>query len=237
MFGPLHLRPGSPDRGTVGATPKPGWEGTDVLAAFRDGLGVPAGIDTDVNGAALAERRWGAGRGLHSLLYLTIGTGVGGGAVVDGHVLHGIDHPEMGHLRLPRHPQDTFEGICPFHGDCLEGMTSGPAIAARWGRRAEDLGVDTAAAVVLAGWYLGTAVANLTLALAPQRVILGGGVMKLPGLFAAVRDRYREVLGSYFQAPEAHDPPSFIVPPGLGDRAGVLGAIALAESTFDTAPK
>ena len=148
---------------------------------LSEAFGVPVGFDTDVNGAALGEGRWGAGAGLDDFVYVTVGTGIGGGVVSNGKAIHGLVHPEIGHLRIPRHPDDTFPGRCPFHGDCLEGLASGPAIADRWGTSAEELGADTPRAVEMEAFSLGYAMANLVLALSPQRIILGGGVMQLPG--------------------------------------------------------
>ena len=228
-FGPVDLRATSDTYGHVLETPKPDWSGATVVGFLRDALDLPVAFDTDVNGAALGEQRWGAARGLHTFVYLTVGTGVGGGGVLNGAPMHGLNHPEMGHMRVPRHPEDDFVGICPFHGDCLEGMAAGPAIEARWGRRAEDLGADAASATELEAWYLGTALANLTLSLSPQRIVLGGGVMKLRSLLEAVRRRFLDRLGGYLTLPDVLDVGSFVVPPELGDRAGVLGAIALAE--------
>jgi fructokinase len=138
-FGPVELRPGHQGFGHITATPKPGWAGTDMVGPFAAALGVPVGFDTDVNAAALGEGRWGAARGLRSFVYLTLGTGIGGGAVVDGRLLHGLGHPEMGHVAVGRRVGDDFAGVCPFHGDCFEGMASGPALAARFGRRSDDL--------------------------------------------------------------------------------------------------
>jgi fructokinase len=236
-FGPIDLRPGSATEGRIVATPKPGWSGTDIVGRVRAELGVPVAFDVDVNGSAMGEGIWGAGRGLDTFVYLTVGTGIGGGAMVEGTLLHGLNHPEMGHLVVPRHPDDGFAGSCPFHGGCLEGMAAGPAIEARWGRRPDHLGDLTASAVALEAWYLGTGLADLTLALAPQRLIVGGGVMRLPGLIDAVRSRLLEALGGYVTFPEVRDVSSFVVPPGLGDRAGVLGAIALArQASAGSAP-
>lgn len=231
MFGPLDLREGSAGFGSVMDTPKPGWSGADVLGILRDRLGVPVGIDTDVNGAALAEARWGAARGLGTVVYVTVGTGFGGGGLVRGRPMHGLSHPEMGHIRIPRHEEDAFEGTCPFHGDCLEGMVAGPAVEGRWGRRGEDLGDLAPEAADLLGWYLGTALAGLALALSPQRIVAGGGVMKIPGLLEATRTRFLDTLGGYASLPEVLDASTYLVRPGLGDRSGVLGGIALAADT------
>lgn len=222
-FGPLDLDQASPSFGTVTAGAKPGWEGHDVAAAFTV-LGVPIAIDTDVNGAAIGEGRWGAAIGLDTFLYVTVGTGIGGGGIVNGAPMHGRAHPEMGHIRVPRHPDDDYPGWCRYHGDCLEGLAAGPAIAGRWGRPAEDLEGDLAPATALEAFYLGTAMADLTLTLSPQRIVLGGGVMGMPGLLDATRAAMADSLAGYV----AVDPDTYLVAPGLAGRSGVLGAIAMA---------
>jgi fructokinase len=191
------------------------------------GFGCPVGLETDVNGAALAEARWGAGQGCGSLLYLTIGTGIGGGFVSGGQLLHGVSHPEMGHIRMPRHPDDrAFAGICPFHGDCLEGLASGPAIIARWGLSLSQLPGDHPGRAMIA-WYLGQAMATFQAIMEPARIVLGGGVMATPGLLEAVRREAAEAGQGYF----AGDPAEVIVAPGLGERSGLLGALAVALSS------
>ncbi|MBM3144018.1 MAG: ROK family protein [Chloroflexi bacterium] len=229
-FGPLDPNPDSPTFGHITTTPKPGWAYTDFLGALRAAYDVPIGFDTDVNAAALGEHRWGAAQGLDTFIYLTIGTGIGGGAMVEGKLLHGMMHPEMGHIRIPHdREQDPFEGICPFHGDCLEGLASGPAMESRWGARAEDL-PEGHPAWELEAVYLAYALVNYITILAPQRIILGGGVMKQEHLFPLARAKTRELLNNYLQLPEIlEETDNFIVPPGLGLRAGVLGAIALAH--------
>lgn len=228
-FGPLDLRASSPAWGHITSTPKPGWSGTDLAGPFREALGVPIAFDTDVNGAALGEQRWGAAQGLDTFLYLTIGTGIGGGGMAGGRLLHGLVHPEMGHILIPHdRERDPFPGACPFHGDCWEGLAAGPAIEARWSARGETL-PDDHPAWALEAHYIALGLANLALAHSPQRIILGGGVMARKGMFAKVRREFIERLGGYVRAPEILDSvETFIVPPGLGDRAGVLGAIALA---------
>jgi len=229
-FGPIDLDPSSPGYGHVRKTPKPGWSGADVVGIFEESLGVPIGFDTDVNGAALGEGRWGAGRGLGTFVYITVGTGIGGGGIIDGKPMHGLIHPEMGHLRIPRDPDDPFPGRCPFHGDCLEGLASGPAIETRWGRRAEDLGPDTEAAVDIEAFSLGHAMADLTLTISPERIILGGGVMHLPGLLEVTRMRMLESLGGYVDSPAlANGAGTFLVAPELGVRSGIAGGFVLAE--------
>jgi fructokinase len=229
-FGPVNLDPSSDAYGRVGKTPKPGWSGADVLGVFSSAFDVPIGFDTDVNGAALGEGRWGAAQGLSTFLYITVGTGIGGGGVIGGKPMHGLVHPEMGHLRIPRAAGDTFAGICPFHGDCLEGLASGPALAARWGRPAQDLGDDTEKAVEIEAVSLGHAMANLVLSISPERIILGGGVMHLPGLLEATRRCMIESLGGYVDSPVlSTDVEAFLVAPGLGDRSGIAGGFVLAE--------
>ena len=230
-FGPVDLNRASPTYGYITTTPKPGWANTDLAGTISRALGVPVGFDTDVNGAALGEHRWGAAQGLDTFLYLTIGTGIGGGGMVGGRLMHGLIHPEMGHMRLPHDWEaDPFPGICPYHGDCLEGMAAGPAIQARWGQPAQTL-PDNHPAWPLQARYLALALANLICTISPQRIILGGGVMNVPLLFPLVRRDVQDLLNGYVQAPEILDQiDSYIVPPGLGGRAGVLGAIALAET-------
>lgn len=230
-FGPLDLDPASPTYGHVISSPKPGWSGADVVGTLGEALGVPVGLDTDVNGAALGEARWGVGQGLDPLLYVTVGTGIGGGAVINGATMHGLMHPEMGHIRIPRHADDDFAGNCGWHGDCLEGLAAGPAIAERWGRPAEDLGGDTEAAVTIEAYYLGAAMATYTLVLSPQRIVLGGGVMGLPGLLEATTAAMVEQLGGYLGSAPV-DADDYLVAPGLGSRSGVLGALVLAEGVL-----
>lgn len=228
-FGPVDPDPRSPRWGFITATPKAGWSDTDVAGAVGRALGVPVGFDTDVNGAGLGERRWGAARGLDDFVYVTVGTGIGGGGMAHGHLLHGLIHPEMGHMRVPHdRAADPFDGACPFHGDCLEGLASGPAMRARWGRPAEELTADHPAWALEAD-YLAQAVVNIACTLSPRRVIMGGGVMSQPELLPRVRSRVRELLNGYLQAPVLLDDLSgFLVAPALGSRAGLLGALALA---------
>ena len=228
-FGPVELRRSNPRYGFITTTPKPGWSGTDVAGPFVSALGIPIGFDTDVNAAALAEGRWGAARGLGSFVYLTLGTGIGGGAVVEGRLLHGLGHPEMGHVAVPRRPGDGFEGVCPFHGDCFEGLASGPAVGARFGRRAEHLeGADRAAAAELVGFYLAAGVRSIAYTLAPERVVVGGGLSAMPGVIDAARTELRAQLNGYPGLTE-HAEPSFLVPAQLGGRAGPAGTLILAE--------
>jgi fructokinase len=229
-FGPVDLDPVSPTFGLITSTLKPGWAQTDFAGALRRALNLPVGFDTDANGAALGEYRWGAARGLDTFVYLTVGTGIGGGGMVGGRLIHGLMHPEMGHLRVPHDRQtDPFAGMCVYHGDCLEGLACGPALEARWGQPAKSLPANHPA-WPLESHYLALGLVNIMCTLSPQRIIIGGGVMAQPQLFPMVRANVRELLNGYVQAPEILDCiGDYIVPPALGNRAGVLGAIALAQ--------
>jgi fructokinase len=231
-FGPLDLDPVSPTLGFLTATPKAAWSHVDVAGTVRRALALPVGIDTDVNAAALAEHRWGAGVGDDPLVYVTVGTGIGGGVVVAGRPLHGLVHPEMGHMRVPRDAGDPFRGTCPFHADCLEGLASGPAILARRGLPAEALPDDDPVWAVEAR-YLASGLVNVITVLSPRRIVVSGGVMRHPGLLHDVRTEVRRLLAGYVGTPaivEAIE--AYIVAPGLGERAGVLGALALAQDAI-----
>jgi fructokinase len=229
-FGPVDLRPASAGFGSITSTPKPGWANTDLVSVFRGGLGVPVAFDTDVNAAALGEWRYGAARGLETFVYLTVGTGIGGGAIVNGRVLHGLMHPEMGHVRVAHdRSADPFAGACPFHGDCLEGLASGPAMAARWGRPADELPAEHPA-WTLEAHYLAQALQGFVCTLSPQRIVIGGGVMDQAHLLARLRRELQRLLHGYIQAPELlGDIDGYVVPPALGRRAGVVGALVLAD--------
>lgn len=229
-FGPLDLNPESKTYGCITSTPKPGWDGTNLVDQFEQAFHLPVGFDTDVNAAALGESLWGAGQGYSDFIYLTVGTGIGAAAVVNGRLIHGLIHPEMGHMLIPHDWQaDPFEGVCPYHGDCLEGLANGPAIAGRWGQKGEHLPPDHPA-WQLEAQYLAMGLVNLIYTLSPQRIILGGGVMNQGQLFPLIRTRVKQLLNDYLAAPEIqtqiHD---FIVPAGLGSRSGPLGAVALAQ--------
>jgi len=231
-FGPLDLDPKSPSFGEIAATPKPNWAHYNIKRTVEQALGKPVVLDTDVNGAALGEWRWGAGQGLDCLVYLTIGTGVGGGLLMNGRLAHGLLHPEMGHILLPHdRTVDPYPGGCPFHGDCLEGLAAGASMEKRWGQRAETLPPDHPAWELEAG-YIAAALMNYIVTISPQRLILGGGVMAMPGLLPMVRSKVRALLNNYVLSPHILDDQlleQYIVAPGLGNQAGVLGALALAE--------
>lgn len=233
-FGPVDLNPRSPSYGHITTTPKPGWANADMVGNIQRALIVPVGFDTDVNGAALGEARWGAGRGIENLIYLTIGTGIGGGIITNGRLVHGLTHPELGHIRIAHDfATDPFPGACPYHGDCLEGLAAGPALQARWGVRAETLPADHPAWALEAN-YLALALANWILTLSPERIIMGGGVMERAELFPQIRQNVETILNGYVSSPAIRaDNPDYIVPPGLGARAGVLGALALAQAQLE----
>lgn len=232
-FGPLDPNRTSVNYGKILATPKPGWENTNVVGFFEEGLGIPIGFDTDVNAAVLAEAKWGAGTGLSDVVYYTIGTGIGAGAMVNGQLLHGMTHAEMGHVRLP-HDQitDPYAGGCPFHGDCFEGLASGPAIEGRWGIPATELPSDHPAWELEAN-YIALALQGIICTLSPQRIILGGGVMTQKQLFPMIREKTLCYLNGYIQTRQIIEGiDEYIVPPGLGTQSGILGAKALAEDRF-----
>ena len=217
-FGPVDLA-----TGTITSTPKTAWRNFGLADAIGQALGVPVRFDTDVNAAIFGEARWGAARGVSNALYLTVGTGIGGGAIVGGQILHGLSHPEMGHIRIPHDTAaDPFPGVCPYHGDCLEGLASGPAIAGRWGESGGDLPRDHPA-WALEAHYLALGAASLICTLSPERIVMGGGVMRQAQLLGLVTRETKRLLAGYI----GKVPP--IVEPGLGELSGVLGALALAQ--------
>lgn len=228
-FGPLNLNPGSPDYGSITTTPKPGWSNYPLRQTLMRALDVYVGIDTDVNAAALAEVEAGAGKGLGNLVYYTIGTGVGGGAVVNRRLVHGLVHPEMGHVLLRPDPRDPApDGFCPYHKGCLEGMASGPAIEKRWGKSARELPEDHVAWEVEAE-YLSQLCVTTILMYSPERIVLGGGVMHQAHLFPRIRRLTLEKLNGYVAHPAILDDiDHYIVPPALGDNAGAVGGLLLA---------
>ena len=235
-FGPVELDPASPRYGFIGQTPKAGWQGADIAGCLGREHGCPIGFDTDVNAAALAEHRWGDARGLKNVVYLTIGTGIGGGILVDGAPLHGLMHPEIGHIYPRRHALDPeFRGVCPFHGDCMEGVASGPAILARTGACLVELD-ETHPQWEIEADYLGQLCAQLVVTVSPQRIVMGGGVMSQVRLLPLIRARLRHWLGGYIDRSEilvAAD--RYVVAPELGNNAGVLGALVLAIDSLNPA--
>ena len=226
-FGPVCLDHKSLEWGNITSTTKPGWSDVSVARAVADATGLAVAFDTDVNGAALGEHRWGALQRCTVGLYLTIGTGVGGGVLVEGRPLHGRIHPEMGHIRVKRAASDGFDGVCPFHGDCLEGLVSGPAIFARLGKTlSETVTGDPGRALVIDA--VGQGLASLVVTLSPDRIVIGGGVAKTPGFHDEVAQRLQHWSGGYVAIPE-----QFVVAPALGDHAGVCGGIALAQDLLN----
>lgn len=233
-FGPVGVNPDSPKFGWFLNTPKPGWQQIEFAGLIKRELGVNVGFDTDVNAAALGEHRWGNAQGIDNFIYLTVGTGIGGGGMIGGQLMHGLLHPEMGHILIPHDlSADPFVGVCPFHQDCLEGLASGLAMEKRWGKKASSL-PPTHPAWALEAKYLALGVVNFILTLSPQRIIIGGGVMAQTQLFPMVRAQVSAQLGSYLDVPEiTRDIDSYILPPKLGDNAGFAGAFALAEQALE----
>ncbi len=240
-FGPVDLDRSSPTYGYITSTPKPGWRNTDIVGPLRKAFpGIAVGFDTDVSGATLGEQHWGNGQGLTDFVYITIGTGIGAGAMAGGQLVHGLVHPEMGHMMLPRVPGDEFAGVCPFHGACWEGLCAGPALLKRTGMPAEQLPPDHEA-WALEAQYIAYALANLVCVLSPQRIILGGSVRKAgrlgqERLFEMIRAKVQEALNGYVVSPAlAGEIDRHVVPPLLGDDAGICGAIALAQEAWRVA--
>ena len=231
-FGPIDLNQASPTYGHILHTPKLRWAGYDIVGYLKERLPIPIGLDTDVNGAILGEVTWGAAKGCESAIYITIGTGVGVGVYVNGGLLHGMLHPEAGHILLAPHPKDTYGGCCPFHQHCMEGLASGPAIEGRWGEKGTVL-ADKKEVWELEAFYIAQAVTNYILAYMPQKVILWGGVMHQKQLFSMVRLKVKEMLNGYLEVPEIMEHiETYIVPPLLGEETGVKGAIQLGIRAF-----
>ncbi len=230
-FGPIDIASASPTYGYITSTPKPGWHDTEFAGAVGRALGLPVAMDTDVNAAALGEHRWGAATDVEDVLYVTVGTGIGGGALAGGRLVHGLVHPEMGHMPVPHDwAADPYSGSCPYHGDCWEGLACGLALRGRWRRDPKALPPEHPA-WPLEARYLGVGLAAIICVLSPKRIVLGGGVMKQPQLFPMVRAEARRALNGYIKSKALLDDiDRYIVPPGLGDRAGVMGAIALAQT-------
>lgn len=230
-FGPVDVNPASPTYGYITATPKPGWFNTNILSTLRQQLGVPFAFHVDVSGSAIGEHAWGASRGIDPSLYLTVGTGIGGGYLLDGKPLSGLTAVEMGHIRIPHDlKRDPFEGSCPYHKDCFEGLAAGPALTARFGARGESL-ADNDPFWLLEAEYIASALANYILTLSPRIIVLGGGIMQRAFLYPLIRKRVRELLNSYVREDAIlMDIEHYIVPPALGKYSGVLGAIAMAMS-------
>jgi fructokinase len=227
-FGPIDVDRASNTYGYITSTPKAGWKDYPIVQTLSDAFQVPVGFNTDVNAAALGEATFGAAQGLDSCLYITVGTGVGAGAVVQGKLLQGLTHPEMGHILVRRHPNDEYQGKCPYHHDCLEGLAAGPAIEARWGEKGSHL-VERTEVWDLEGYYIAQALMQYVLILSPKKIILGGGVMNQKQVFASINKYLEEFINGYVTLPELTD---YIVSPGLGDRAGIIGSLLLANQAL-----
>ena len=235
-FGPVDLNPASQTYGYITTTPKPGWRQVDLRGTVKRALDLPVAFDTDVNAAAFGEHYWTpANHNLEPFVYMTVGTGIGVGVLVNGHPVHGLVHPEAGHFSIPHDKErDPFAGICPYHKDCLEGLASGPAMTERWGQDVKIL-PETHPAWELEAEYISLALVNLTYAYSPQRIVLGGGVSLHPGLHRSVRQKVGQTLNGYIQSPLVlRNMDEYIVAPTLGNRSGVLGAIALAMDLVDS---
>lgn len=235
-FGPVDNNPASPDYGRILNTPKRDWAQVDLLGWFREQLGIPVRLDTDVNGAALAEQRLGAARGIDNFVYVTVGTGIGAGIVTGGRLLSGTAHPEVGHMRMSRDPvRDPFPGCCPFHGDCLEGLACGPALEQRWQRPGAELPPSHPAWELQAD-YLAQMCANLTYCYMPERIILGGGVMQNGFLLPMIRERVQQLLNGYGPPAALASVDSFLLLPALGGESGRMGALLLAQQQLEGNP-
>jgi fructokinase len=227
-FGPIDVNLESSTYGSITSTPKTAWKDYPIVNEMKRAFSVPIGFNTDVNAAALGEASFGAAKGLDSCLYITVGTGIGAGAVVHGKLLQGLSHPEMGHILVRRHPDDLFQGKCPYHNDCLEGLAAGPAIEARWGAKGDQL-VTRAEVWEMEGFYLAQALMQYILILSPKKIILGGGVMNQKQVFSYMYNYLGELLNNYVVLPELSE---YIVRPGLGDNAGITGALMLAKQAL-----
>ncbi|MEG0159753.1 MAG: ROK family protein [Carnobacterium sp.] len=223
-FGPIDVNKKSATYGYVTTTPKVAWTNFDFLGAVKKRYEIPVGWTTDVNAAALGELKKGAAIGLDSCVYLTVGTGIGGGAVVNGKLLAGYGHPEMGHMLVRLHPDESYDGFCPYHGNCLEGIAAGPAIEGRYGVKGHEL-ADKIEVWQMEAYYLAQALMNYTLILSPERIVLGGGVMKQNQLYTLVREEFKKLMAGYVAVPPLEE---YIVAPDLGDNAGVTGCLLLA---------
>ncbi|MFJ5758559.1 ROK family protein [Neobacillus sp. NPDC093182] len=229
-FGPIDVNKESPTYGNITSTPKTAWKDYPLVQVMKDAFSLPVGFNTDVNAAALAEATLGAAKGLDSCLYITIGTGIGAGAMVQGKLLEGLSHPEMGHILVRRHPNDTYAGKCPYHHDCLEGLAAGPGIEERWGEKGNNL-VDRKEVWDLEGYYLAQALMQYILILSPKKIILGGGVMNQKQVFTYIYNYLPELINNYVSLPELSD---YIVSPGLGNYAGINGSLLLAYQALQS---
>ncbi|MDO4325983.1 MAG: ROK family protein [bacterium] len=231
-FGPIDLNRKSETYGYITTTPKLAWRNYNIVGVLKEALGVPVGFDTDVNGSALGEATWGITKGLENSMYITVGTGIGAGIITNGKLLHGMLHPEAGHLLMVRHPKDTYEGKCPYHKSCFEGMAAGPAIEARWGKKGVEL-ADKKEVWEMEAYYIGQALVDYIVTLSPQRIILGGGVMHQEHMMPLVREELKRQLAGYIQTKELEDIEHYVVLPSLNDNQGIMGALKLAMDEME----
>lgn len=230
-FGPIDLNRSSKTYGFITTTPKLAWKNYNITGALKEALRIPVGFDTDVNGSALGEATWGITKGLENSMYITIGTGVGAGVITNGKLLHGMLHPEGGHLLLARHPKDAFEGTCPYHKTCLEGLAAGPAIEARWGKKGFEL-ADRREVWELEAYYIAQALVDYIMILSPQRIVLGGGVMHQEHLLPLIREEVKRQLAGYIDTAELDHMEQYIVLPSLNDNQGIMGALKLGLDEY-----
>ena len=231
-FGPVDLDRTSSTYGYITSTPKLPWRNFDLLGSFRKEFSIPIGLDTDVNASAIGEATYGITKGLDSSIYITVGTGIGVGVILDGKPVHGMQHPEGGHILLMKHPEDTYEGRCPYHQNCLEGLAAGPAIEERWGKKAIELPADSFA-WELESYYLAQALVDFTLVYSPKRIVLGGGVMHQEQLLPMIRKQYKELLNGYVDTPYVRDLDHYIVPYSLNDNQGIMGCIKIGLNELE----
>lgn len=230
-FGPICLDKKDPQYGYITSTPKPGWMNTDLVGYFHRELGCPVGFDTDVNAAAIGEVTYGDCQDVDSMIYITIGTGIGVGVYLDGHLLHGMLHPEAGHIFVKKHPEDNYEGNCPFHASCLEGMAAGPAIEKRWGKRAEYL-YENKMVWEMESFYIAQALVDYTLCYSPKRIVLGGGVINKDGLLDMIREDYVSLLNNYIKTDLVNNPKEYIVGASLNGEQGIMGCLKIAMDSI-----
>ena len=226
-FGPIDLNKSSETYGYITSTPKTAWKNFNIVGCVKDALGIPVGFDTDVNGSLLGEITWGCAKGLTDAIYLTIGTGIGGGVMTNGKLLHGMLHPELGHIIVAKSANDKGECVCPYHESCLEGLAAGPSIEKRWGAKGKDL-ADKTEVWELEAEYIGTALVNFCMTLSPQKIILGGGVMHQMQLFPLIRDVFKKKMAGYINTTTLENLDDYIVPASLNDDQGIMGAVKLA---------
>jgi fructokinase len=227
-FGPIDLDKGSKNYGSITSTPKLAWANYNIVNELKNALQIPIGFDTDVNASALGEATWGIMKGLDSGIYITIGTGIGVGVYMNGSLLHGMLHPEAGHVLMSKHPEDTFEGVCPYHPNCFEGLASGPSIERRWNKKAYEL-EENAKAWEIEAYYIAQGIVNYILTLSPHKIVLGGGVMHQKQLFPLIRNEVARLLNGYIKTNQMEELDQYIVPASLQDNQGIMGCIQLAK--------